>query len=241
MLWSLTCIVGFTVWHGLRTSVAALVGVPDRPGGFYDREPRDWARHLISATGLPVSVRGLEHLESGRPYVFAANHASFVDIWILLASLPGSLRFIAKRELYAIPLFGRALRATGQVGVDRRDLDAATHSYENAARIIRGGRSVIVFVEGTRSRDGRLGEFKKGAFVLAIAAGVPVVPVYLRGTHRVLPSGSFWLRVRPVALIVGDSMPTEGLEYADRDALLARARAWFERQQADVDAAESTS
>jgi len=239
-LWSLACIVGFTLWHALRVSVAALVGVPDRAGGVYDREPRDWARRLISATGLPVSVDGLERLEAGRPYVFAANHASFVDIWILLASLPGSLRFIAKRELYAIPLFGRGLRATGQIPVDRRDLDAATHSYENAAEIIRGGRSVIIFVEGTRSRDGRLGEFKKGAFVLAIAAGVPLVPVYLGGTHWVLPPGSLCLRVRPVALIVGDPIPTEGLDYGDRDDLLARARTWFQRQQADVDAARST-
>jgi 1-acyl-sn-glycerol-3-phosphate acyltransferase len=160
-LWSLACIVGFTLWHALGASVAALVGVPDRPGGVYDREPRDWARRLISATGLPVSVEGLENLEPERPYVFAANHASFVDIWILLASLPGSLRFIAKRELYAIPLFGRGLHATGQIPMDRRDLDAATHSYENAAQIIRGGRSIIVFVEGTRSRDGRLGNSKR--------------------------------------------------------------------------------
>src|SRR5262249_34264546 len=156
-----------------------LVGIPDRQGGLYDRELRNWGRHLVSMTRLPVTVAGLDRLELQQPYVFAANHASFVDTWVLPACLPGSLRFLAKRELYSIPLFGRALRATGQIPMDRHDLDAATHSYESAAHAVRGGRSVIVFVEGTRSRDGRLLEFKKGAFVLAIAAGVPLVPVYL--------------------------------------------------------------
>ena len=161
-LWCLACIAGFTLWHGLRVSLGALVGVPDRRGGLYDRELRSWGWHLISAARLPVTVAGLERLEPERPYVFASNHGSFADTWVLPAYLPGSLRFIAKRELYSIPLFGRALRATGQIAVDRRDLDAATQSYEHAAQMVRGGRSVIVFVEGTRSRDGSLLEFKKG-------------------------------------------------------------------------------
>jgi 1-acyl-sn-glycerol-3-phosphate acyltransferase len=238
-LWCLACIAGFTLWHGLRVSLGALVGVPDRRGGLYDRELRSWGWHLISAARLPVTVAGLERLEPERPYVFASNHGSFADTWVLPAYLPGSLRFIAKRELYSIPLFGRALRATGQIAVDRRDLDAATQSYENAAQMVRGGRSVIVFVEGTRSRDGSLLEFKKGAFVLAIGAGVPLVPVYLRGTQCVLPRGSLWVRLHPVELVVGTPIPTNGLTYDDRDALSARARRWFEEQQAGVDAVGS--
>ena|SRR6266545_1649423 len=238
-LWSLAGVLGFTLWHGLRASLGALLGVADRPGGLYDREPRDWARHLLRWTRLSVETMGLERLEPDRPYVFAANHASFVDIWLLLAWLPGSVRFIAKRELFSIPLFGRAVRATGQIAVDRSDLEAATESYDEAAGEVRGGRSVIVFVEGTRTRDGRLQQFKKGGFVLAIAAGVPLVPVYLRGTHRAMPRGSLWLRQQPVGLVVGQPLPTEGLSYADRDALLARAQRWFELQQAAVDAVES--
>jgi 1-acyl-sn-glycerol-3-phosphate acyltransferase len=235
-LWCLGCIVAFTLWHGIRASVGALLGVPDRRGGLYDREPRDWARHLLRATGLPVEVTGLERLDPDRPCVFAANHASFVDVWVLLGCLPGSLRFIAKQELLAIPLFGSALRATGQIAVDRQRLEAATQSYAEAARDVRGGRSVIVFVEGTRSRTGRVQELKKGAFVLAIEAGVPLVPVYLLGTHRVLPRGSLWLRRGVVGLVVGEPMSTEGLSYADRDDLLVRVYQWFLVQQAAVDA-----
>jgi 1-acyl-sn-glycerol-3-phosphate acyltransferase len=226
-----------TVWHALRVSVAALGGVPDRQGGFYDRELRGWGQRLLRATALPVEVEGLDRLTPGRAYVFAANHASFVDVWILVAMLPGSVRFIAKRELLRVPLIGSAIRATGQIPVDRRDRDAAERSYDEAAEALRGGRSVIVFVEGTRSADGRVGEFKKGAFVLAIEAGVPLVPVYLRGTGAAMPRGGLWLRRRPVGLVIGDPIPATGLAYDDRDVLLARARAWFLAQEERVDPA----
>jgi 1-acyl-sn-glycerol-3-phosphate acyltransferase len=225
-----------TVWHALRVSVAALAGVTDRQGGFYDRELRVWAQRVLRRTRLRLEVEGLERLAPGG-YVFAANHASFVDVWILVALLPGSTRFIAKRELLLVPLIGSAMRATGQIPIDRRHLEAAERSYANAAAVLRGGRSVIVFVEGTRSRDGRLGEFKKGGFVLAIQAGVPLVPVYLRGTHSAMPRGSLWLRPRPVGLVIGEPVPTTDLTYDDRDALLARTHAWFLAQQERVDPA----
>ena len=225
-----------TVWHALKVTVAALAGVRDRAGGFYDRELRTWARRLLEVTGLPVEVRGLDRLPPAA-CVYAANHASFVDIWVLVARLPGSVRFVAKRELYRIPIFGWALRATGQIPMDRRDREAAARSYRSAAGVVRGGRSVIVFVEGTRSRDGRLSEFKKGGFVLAIEAGVPLVPVYLRGTHAAMPRGSLWLRRRPVALVAGEPIPTAGLTYDDRGTLLARVREWFLAQERAVDGA----
>lgn len=233
-LWSFGWLLVLTVWHGLRVTVAALAGVPDRQGGFYDRQIRTWGRRLLEMTRLPVEVRGLEKLAPGG-CVYAANHASFVDVWVLVARLPGSVRFVAKRELYRLPVFGWALRATGQIPMDRRHREAAEQSYQAAAEVVRGGRSVIVFVEGTRTRDGRLGEFKKGAFVLAIEAGVPLVPVYIRGTRAAMPRGSLWLRRRPVTLVVGEPVSTAGLAYADRDAFRARVRAWFLAQEQAVD------
>lgn len=235
-LWSFAWLFCLTVWHALKVTVAALAGVRDRPGGFYDRELRTWARRLLEVTGLPVEVRGLDRLPPGA-CVYAANHASFVDIWVMVARLPGSVRFVAKRELYRIPIFGWALRATRQIPMDRRDREAAARSYQSAADVVRAGRSVIVFVEGTRSRDGRLSEFKKGGFVLAIQAGVPLVPVYLRGTHAAMPRGGLWLRRRPVALVVGEPISTTGLTYDDRGALLARVREWFLAQERAVDGA----
>lgn len=225
-----------TVWHALKVSVAALAGVRDRPGGFYDRELRTWARRLLDVTDLPVEVHGLDRLPPAA-CVYAANHASFVDVWVIVARLPGSVRFVTKRELYRIPIFGWALRATGQIPMDRRDREAAARSYQSAAGVVRAGRSVIVFVEGTRSRDGRLSEFKKGGFVLAIQAGAPLVPVYLHGTHAAMPRGSLWLRRRPVTLVAGEPISTAGLTYDDREALLARAREWFLAQERAVDGA----
>lgn len=225
-----------TVWHALKVTVAALAGVRDRPGGFYDRELRTWAGRLLEVTDLPVETRGLERVPAAG-CVYAVNHASFVDVWVLVAKLPGSVRFVAKRELYFVPIFGWALRATGQIALDRRDREAAARSYRSAAEVVRGGRSVIVFVEGTRTRSGRLGEFKKGAFVLAIEAGAPVVPVYLRGTRAAMPRGSLWLRRRPVTLVAGEPVPTAGLTYDDRDALRARVREWFLAEERAVDGA----
>ncbi len=235
-IWALLCMAGLTVFHAVRVALAALAGVPDRVGGIYDRAPRAWARQLIRWTRLPVETRGLERLDPAQPYVYAANHASFLDTWLLVAFLPGSVRFIVKRELLRVPFFGPGLRLTGQIALERGDKESAAQAYEAGFRRLAEGRSLIVFVEGTRSRTGRLGEFKKDAFVLAIGAGVPLVPVYLSRTHRALPSGSLWLRRRPVGLIVGEPIPTAGLVPEDRERLQERCRAWMLAQEAAVDA-----
>lgn len=220
----LLAVVGFTAWEAGRVIVAALFRVRYRPGGVYDDAPRQWGRHLLRAVGVRPGIEGLEQLEAGKPYVYVANHASFVDVWLLLAVLPGSVRFVAKKELLGIPIFGWALRAGGQIAIDRRNLKSAFSAYDDAARAVRGGMSAVVFVEGTRSRDGRLQDFKKGPFVLAIHAGVPVVPVYIHGTYAVLPTGRLTPLPGPVRLFVGEPIPTAGLSYEDRDRLSRECR-----------------
>lgn len=220
----LVVLVVATFVQASRIVLAALLGTTHRPGGVYDDAPRRWGRQLLDAIGIRPQVVGLERLEPGRSYVYVANHVSFADVWVLLAVLPGSVRFVAKRELLRIPLFGMALRKGGQVVIDRHNLKSAFSAYDEAARAIRGGLSAVVFVEGTRSRDGRLQDFKKGPFVLAITAGVPVVPVYLEGTYQVLPRGRLVARPNPVRVHFGTPIPTEGLAYEDRDRLSARCR-----------------
>lgn len=222
--------------HGGRVILAALFGVKHRPGGVYDRAPKAWARQLIRATGLPVVVRGADRLDASAPCVYACNHTSFVDIWVLLATLPGSVRFVAKRELLSVPFFGMALRASGQIPIDRRNLRDAFAAYDDAAKIIAGGVSAIVFVEGTRSRDGGLAEFKKGPFVLAIRAGVPVVPVHVDGGRRALPPGGWRVRRVPVTVSIGERVPTAGLDFESRDAVLRAAREEMLRLERGVDA-----
>lgn len=214
-----------TFWHGLQVMVAALVGIRHQPGGIYDRAAHNWGRRLLRANGVPVDVSGLEHLVPGTSYVYASNHVSFADIWVLFAVLPGSVRFVAKKELLSVPFFGRAVRASGQIPIDRANLRDAFAAYDAAALAIRGGLSAIVFAEGTRSRDGSLRDFKKGPFVLAIAAGAPVVPVLLQGTRDVLPPGGWWVRPGRVRVILSAPVPTSGLSYEDRDELLGKVRA----------------
>lgn len=231
-----------TAWYGLKVVAAALVGVRQRPGGVYDEAARRWARALLRAAGVQVAVRGLEHIPRDRPVVFVSNHQSWFDILALAASIPVSFRFVSKKELAKVPLLGRAMRAAGHIFIDRQNRQRAFDAYQDAVRVIRGGMSAVVFPEGTRSRTGELLPFKKGPFVLAIAAQVPMVPVYCAGTFEIMPKGTAWIRPRPVTLLFGEPIPTAGLRYEDREGLLHRVRAILEalrdRARGGVDRAE---
>jgi 1-acyl-sn-glycerol-3-phosphate acyltransferase len=180
-------------------------------------------------------VVGLEHLPTGRPVVIASNHQSWFDIFLLAAVLPISVRFVAKKELSRVPLLGRAMRQAGHIYIDRQDRRAAFEAYEEASRVIRSGLSAVVFPEGTRSRTGELLPFKKGPFVLAIAAQVPIVPAYCAGTFTLLPKGSFRLRPHPVALLFGRPIDTAGMEYDDRERLMQLTREAIERLRVDAE------
>lgn len=212
-----------TALHGGAALVAGLLRVRHRPGGVYDWAGRVWGRRLLRITGLRVSVHHRERLPTS-PVVYIANHASFADIWVLLQELPGSLRFVFKREMMYIPVLGQAMRAAGHISIDRQRKGAAFTAYDRAAGQIRGGISAAVFAEGTRSRDGTLQPFKKGPFVLAIQAGVPVVPLYLGGTYAVMPSEALAPQPGAVHLLVGEPIPTAGMTYEDRDALATTCR-----------------
>jgi 1-acyl-sn-glycerol-3-phosphate acyltransferase len=182
-----------------------------------------WSRCVLRFAGVRLSVEWRGAISPGRPYVFMANHVSAVDIWALFMALP-PVRMIAKKQLAAIPLFGWAMWAGRFIFIDRANAVAARRSIDEAGRRIRGGESVVIFPEGTRSRDGRLGPFKKGGFHLAIHAGVPIVPVALLGTRAAMPRGSMLLRSGEVRAVIGSPIATEGLTEADRNKLLERVR-----------------
>ena len=213
-----------TFFYATWMVLGALLRIRYRPGGMYDRIPRDYGRVMLRANRVPVTVTGLERLDSEHGYVFVSNHLSWVDPWVLVTSLPGRVRFVAKRELSRVPIFGQALRAGRHIIIDRKHHEAAVEAYAQATDAIREGFSAVIFAEGTRSRDGRLHEFKKGPFVLAIAAQVPVVPVVVGGTFPILPRGSAIFRPGPVSLTIAEPIPTTGLNYEDRDSLCARCR-----------------
>lgn len=213
-----------TCWHGGRILVHALRRVPYRPGGIYDDINRAWASGMMRWNRVEATVEGLGRLVAGQPYVFVANHVSFIDIWVLLEWLPGSVRFVYKKELGSIPVFGPAMRASGHIAIDRRNRASAFAAYDVAARDVQAGTSAIVFAEGTRSRNGRLLPFKKGPFVLAIAAQVPVVPIAILGAFESLPKGRIAPRPVPVTVRIGSPLATAGLGYSDRDAIAEECR-----------------
>lgn len=221
-VWSFTVL---TAWYGGGILVRALGGVRHQPGGVYDRLNQGWATRMMRWNRVQATVEGLERLVPGQPYVHVANHVSFIDIWVLLERLPGSVRFVYKRELGNIPVFGPAMRASGHIAIDRNNRASAFAAYDVAAGSVRAGTSAMVFAEGTRSRDGRLMAFKKGPFVLAIAAQVPVVPIAILGAFESMPKGSIAPKSVPVTVRIGEPIPTAGLGYGDRDALSQRCRA----------------
>jgi len=217
-------LAGRTIWSTARLVLAWVRGVPQGPGSIYEAIPREWARDLLRSAEIDVRVRGHEHLDGVGTCVYCANHSSFIDPGALIDAVPGSVRFVAKRSLFNVPVFGTALRITGQIPVDRGNRDAALDSFTEAGQILRNGASAAIFVEGTRSRDGSLQPFKKGAFVLAISLQVPCVPVYIAGARALMPRGGFVPHRGTVEVRIGLPIPTAGLRYEDRDAL--RDRCW---------------
>jgi len=185
------------------------------------------ARDLAFLLGVQVKVHGAEQLAGGGPFVFTPNHQSHLDILVLLGFLPGETRFATKHELWRHPIMAAVLDTLGMVPVDREHPEQAIDALNRAAA---ERQSFVIFPEGTRSRTGALLPFKDGAFVLAIKAGLPVVPVVCRGTRRLMPRGSR-LAVVPgeAEIIIEAPIPTAGLGYDDREALAARVRAAIER------------
>jgi 1-acyl-sn-glycerol-3-phosphate acyltransferase len=238
-LWFYLVLVVSSVIHATVVIIATLLGVKRRPkgksGGVYDWGTNDWSRQLLRAAGTPVRVDGLERIPD-RPVVYASNHSSMFDIWALAATLPGSVRFVAKQELAGIPLVGRAMVASGHVTIDRAHPARAVEAYHRAAEVIQSGVSAVVFPEGTRSRTGELLPFKNAPFGLAIAAQVPVVPVYVGNTFEIMPKGRFRLRPRPIRIAVGEPIPTTGMTLERRQELRDRVHAAILALKARVDA-----
>src|SRR5207247_579386 len=166
------------------------------------------------------------HTMSTRDWSSDVCSSDLFDIWALFATLPGSVRFVAKQELFKIPLLGGAMRAVGHIPIDRAARKKAFEAYDEAARTIREGTSsIVVFPEGTRSRTGELLPFKNAPFGLAIAAQVPIVPVYVHHTFEILPKGAWRLRPRPIRLLAAPPIMTTGLRPDDRERLRDQVRA----------------
>jgi 1-acyl-sn-glycerol-3-phosphate acyltransferase len=234
IFWYYVVLIISGVVHAGGSALAGLLRVPLRRGGVYDWAGTGWARDVLRAARTPVVVEGLENIPRDQPVMYASNHSSMFDIWALFATLPDSVRFVAKQELFKIPLLGRAMRAAGHIPIDRAARKKAFEAYDEAARLIKRGVTPVVFPEGTRSRTGELLPFKNAPFGLAIAAQVPIIPIYVHNTFEILPKGAWHLRPRPIRLLIGKPISTSGLRNEDREKLRDEVRAAMVALQSKV-------
>jgi 1-acyl-sn-glycerol-3-phosphate acyltransferase len=216
-----------TIFWGTLSALAAL---GDGTGRLEHSCARYWSRCLLAVCGVRVRVLGRENLEPGRAFVFVANHQSYVDIPVLFGYLPAEFRILAKASLFHLPFLGWHLRRSGHMPVARDNPARAARSFLEAAGHVRRGTPVFIFPEGGRSKDNRLGEFKSGAFLLAIKAEAAVVPVTITGTRAVLPIHSWHLRPGRVHLILHAPIPTAGMTSASSEDLAARVREVIARE-----------
>lgn len=187
----------------------------------FHRWSRGWARSVLAAAGVRVAVEDRARLDPARPVVFVANHQSALDILVVAAGLPYPFGFAAKAELAEVPFLGAAIRQSPSLFVDKRDARRAVQSVREAGERIRAGMSVLIFPEGVRTYRGGLADFARGAFVLALEAGVPLVPVALLGGYRLMDERRALLRPGTVGLVVHEPIPTAGLTRKDVPALVA--------------------
>lgn len=211
----------YTLVFGTTVLVLALT----RPRSkWIDRAIRQWARMVVASAGIDITTENAEVLYRHPHYILIANHTSYFDIPCLQAVVMQPLRFLAKKSLFVVPIFGWALQASGFVPIDRKDRSTAVRSFDRAASQIRVGKSIVVFPEEGRSRTREMKPFKRGAFLLAIKAGVPIIPVAIRGTFEVLPAGRLSIRPGPVTLIFGEPVQTSGMSVRQNGELATTMR-----------------
>lgn len=206
--------------------VIILGGVFDPHGKRVYRINQFWTWCVLRLGRISLEVSGLEHIEPARSYVFMVNHQSNIDIPVLIQSLTRfQLRWIAKKELLWVPLIGWSMWASKHITIDRANPLAAVRSLQRAKNRMAAGISIVIFPEGTRSRDGRLSPFKRGGFLLAVQTGTPIVPVTINGSGRVLPAGAWRLRSGRIDVLVHEPITVEGYPSGKLGALSERVRA----------------
>jgi 1-acyl-sn-glycerol-3-phosphate acyltransferase len=233
--------VALVLWSAGALIHALLGATPRQAHRYYV----GFARTCVNVAGTRIELRGREHIRPGQAYVVVSNHESNWDPPVILSSLPELvIRFVLKTQLLSIPVFGPALRRTGNIAVDRKQGSSDVRRVQSGMSERPPDVSILFFAEGNRARDGSYRAFKMGAFATALDFKVPILPIAVAGTFPIWPPGRIWLAPAPVVLEIGEPIPVEGLDAGDRarlrddthrviGALRARARARLREQGVD--------
>jgi len=205
-----------------------------------ERLARIWSGAWLLAAGSPIEIRGQENVDPGQTYVVVANHLSVLDIMASFLAVRLPIRFLAKKELFKVPILAPAMRSIGIVEVDRQARSAVHERVNQQARsLVENGRSLIIYPEGTRARDGKLRPFKKGAFTMAVAGQIPILPVTIHGTYEAWPPGRRLVRGGKITVVVDAPIPTMGRGKEDITKLTDEARAVIAKRLEELEAETS--
>ena len=220
-------ILGIILVTAFMAVMVILVSFVTAGGDTAHKVGRIWAKCILALSNIRVTVKGLSNLEPGRSYIYMANHMSNFDIPVLQAFLPVQFRWLAKAELYKIPVFGYAMKRAGYISIDRSDRKSAIESLNKAVKIIRDGISVVIFPEGTRSRTHNIQPFKKGGFFLAVDSGVPIIPIIIRGTERIMPKKQMLIKPGNVTLEIAKPIISSDYTRKTKNDLMDKIRDIF--------------
>ncbi len=225
MIRSILALVLGSLGTAVTSVISMIIMLFDRQGKSVQFIMSKWAWFLLKLAGVKIEVNGLENLTQGESYIFISNHASLLDIPTVCLGLPFQLRFLAKKELFKIPLFGPALLSAGHIKIDRGNLESAVKSLKEAAIVLKKrGYSALVFAEGTRSLNGEVGRFKKGGVILALSMGIPIVPVSISGRASLAAKGVYLVKSGKIKMTIGKPISTEGKDISARHQLVSTIR-----------------
>ncbi len=216
------------VWLSCWLGIATLLVFPPimistlftSTGNFAFQLSRIWARIILTISGVKLSVQGKEKIDKNRTYIIISNHQSHFDGPSIALSLGIQFRWVAKRELLKIPIFGHCLYACGNIFIDRSDREKSLKSLQEGINRLPKGVGVMFFAEGTRSTNGRLNEFKKGGFFAALQTGLPILPVTVNGSSKALPRNGVIFKSNPIQVVVGDPIEVKDYSFDQVDELL---------------------
>ena len=221
------------IWFLINLLLSISVcSIPIIAVGWFDKEKyytgkliKMWARWVIWSTGIQYEIDGLDNLNLDKQYIFMSNHESALDIVLGVAAIPSNLVFLAKKELFRVPVFGWAMEAAGMIKIDRQNPEIARKSVSEAVEtLMHSSFSTLIYPEGTRSNGEELLPFKKGGFILAIRTQLPVVPITILGAGNVLPTGTLAIKKSHIKMIIDNPIPTLEMDINNKDQLLQDCR-----------------